>query len=64
MLLVRKMIIFKYIFFFQNIIPLAYRCCNVGSMNVDIGAETSKLHAKEEKNSMRAKLIGIFSIAR
>lgn len=38
---------------------MSYRCCNVGSMNVDIDAETSKLHAKEEKNSMSGRLIGI-----
>ena len=37
---------------------MSYRCCNAGSMNVDIGSETSKLHAK--RNSMSISLIGKF----
>ena len=31
---------------------MSYRCCNVGSMNVDIGSETSKLHAKRNSTTM------------
>ena len=37
---------------------MSYRCCNVGSMDVDIGSETSKLDAK--RNSMSMSLLGKF----
>lgn len=38
---------------------MSYSCCNIGFLNVDINADTSKLQAKEERNSMSGGLRGI-----
>lgn len=38
---------------------MSYSCCNLGFLNVDIDADTSKLQAKEERNSMNGGLRGI-----
>ena len=36
-----------------------YNCCNAGFMNIDIDAETSKLHAKEDRISISGRWGGI-----
>ena len=38
---------------------MTYSCCKIGFLNVDIDADTSKLQAKEERNSMSGRLRGI-----